>query len=151
MLSYKSNLKAMAAGRADLRAALSVIEKEGYDNVWWDWLVVDENVAEGRSYVQHDFEVAMRWAHDSATAIFVVWPTVADARNYLQRPWCCAELIAACQRGAHVVCVRDVDALYEPPSTEMELVQLRKCLLCLYFVSFYIVSCGNHHHLSRHR
>ena len=83
MISYVSILKRTEQGLTYLLQVLDKVETFGYEYIWWDFLVIDMN----EPYVQSDFEVAMSWATTSATEIAVCWPTLDDAKFYLNRPW----------------------------------------------------------------
>jgi len=145
MISYVSTLKRDAVGRASIKAALEVARVAGYKYVWWDWVVIDVNEAAGRPYVQADFEVAMLWAAESAHAVFVVWPTVAIAQQYLTRPWCVSELIASAGRGVVCVLVAQDATLYVSHGSHalqqgMTIVNAKIWLMSLVFlVSFGVV------------
>lgn len=104
MISYASDLKKSIVGCWQLLQVLDCLEGEdGFEYVWWDWLVIVDDEEKGYYYVQMEFEEAMKWASDNATKVAIVWPTVQCAMAYLNRPWCCSEILSAVKNDKHCI------------------------------------------------
>jgi len=87
-------------GRAAIDSLLQQLQAQGWEYVWWDWIVCND---EHGVYVQQEFESAMTWAQESAYEVAVLWPKPSDALAYMARPWCLSEILACTRRGAHLV------------------------------------------------
>ncbi len=105
MISYNSKLKneRYPHGHNAIISLLQQLETDGWEYLWWDWMVTNDRDDFFNTYDQKDFEPAMFWAQDHAFEVIVLWPKPSDALDYLQRPWCLSEILACTKRGTHVV------------------------------------------------
>ena len=111
MISYKSVLKKSDEGVQSLLQVLDLLKSDGFEYIWWDWLVINDDI----EYSQPLFEECMKWALLEASKVAVVWPTMRDAFDYLDRPWCVNELINAIHRNRHCIYSKTNDPpLYTP-------------------------------------
>ena len=108
MISYVSSLKFHQQGRTDIIAVIEQLQHEGYEYLWWDWLVIiNSKWPQPSNYKQAEFEQTMMWATNHSAVIAIAWPTYPSAYAYLERPWCVAELLCATRRGVHRIYSRE--------------------------------------------
>ena len=145
MISYQSTLKRTEGGILCLRSLLQLQKELGYHYVWWDFLVIHPSYP----YIQSDFEEAMMWATEQSNEIAVAWPHIQIAKDYLQRPWCVCELLAATKRDVHsIYSVSDEVHYRESPNvtTKIMIVKIAKGFFILFgalALSFSVSASGD--------
>ena len=114
MISYVSALKNSPQGRTDLLEMLELVKADGYEYIWWDWLVIiNPPAGQPSNYKQAEFEKTMSWATNHANIVAICWPTYGAAYSYLSRPWCIAELLCSTSRGVFRVYSREATGLMD--------------------------------------